>query len=404
MPYRLKMRHVLAGLVVISVLFAYQNCAPTNDSGTSTLSSYASTLPFAYRAQIDTMAYMSCSNITAGVNPRAYFSYRASAYSNRTGGIMLSSPFITATSHYTTANRALALSSSDLNAGALLNLSIRSRSNAQSVWQTTGVRSGYEIDTFLPELDGPDVAGVLAATGAPSASSFMNFVNYFPGTATRRLMEASLRYFQYENVASQTRGNLEGVGNPAYLVVGYSGSPDPSDTTLRMPPPAVAGTVVTADKAYGVGYQFAFSLPTGYSSGERRVISSYNGLQEVDLSTGQTQASSWDCGAGGNYQFEIIRPEDIVSGYVTGCYLGPDTYANSQQQQALAAVRRVLRVEDWYVDVAHHCVVPKGTGDVCYGQLQGTQKILYGPPSCPLVSSNDPNYTCPHFVSVCIRQ
>ena len=66
----------------------------------------------------------------------------------------------------------------------------------------------------------------------------------------------------------------------------------------------------------------------------------------------------------------VIRPEDLAAGRVI-CNAQVDRPNGTTQQAALNAVRRVLRVEDWFVDLDHHCIIPKHTGDYCYGTHLG---------------------------------
>jgi hypothetical protein len=123
-------------------------------------------------------------------------------------------------------------------------------------------------------------------------------------------------------------------------------------------------------------------------------------VQELDLTTGQLRTAPWDCSA--SYQFLIVRPEDKVAGLVT-CNATVDS-ATAAQQPALAAIRRVLRVEDWFVVMNNHCVMPKRTGDLCYGTLQAGQKVVYNAlPTGNTSCTESPTTKCPHFVSVCIR-
>src|SRR4051812_36335262 len=105
---RLRMRHML-GAVTIGVLLSYQNCSQAPDSTDNSESSYVDGLAFAYKAQVDTIGYMSCSEIKVPVESRAYFSYRVGAYNNATGGITLSKEFTDATKYYSVTERAQAL-------------------------------------------------------------------------------------------------------------------------------------------------------------------------------------------------------------------------------------------------------------------------------------------------------
>lgn len=394
MASRLKARPVLmiAGLLL---LMSYQNCAQAPDADTDSQSSYQSGLPFAYKEAVDTIGYMSCSEIKDPVERRAYFSYRVSAFNSQTGGLTMTDAFRDKTKYFDNTARGRAIASSDVNANTRLNLSVRLRGNLQSIWAQGELRAGDDIDSFLPSLDSAEVAGPIASVDAkiPNCSDLSPcYINYFPSANSKRLMEASVRFYEFENIAKETRSNLEGAGSPAYLTVGYGDSSDELDAKLRSPSTDVK-------RAYGTGYAMSFSLPNGYSSGERRVISSLGGIQEIDLTTGQPRSASWDCGTNGLYQFMVIRPEDIVANKVV-CGRAPDRFTDVNQQAALNAIRRVLRVEDWFVDLTNHCVVPKRTGDYCYGSLAAGVNVSYGVANCV----NSGATRCPHFVSVCIRR
>ncbi|NJL24732.1 MAG: hypothetical protein HC902_05895 [Calothrix sp. SM1_5_4] len=198
MSSRLKLRHALA-VAGVGIVLSFQNCAqPPEDSGLYSASSYQSKLPLAYDAKVDTISYMSCSGITADVEKRAYFSFRTGAYNPLTGGISITDEFRAATKYYSPTERAKVLSVSDKNANTRLNLSVRLRSNLQSIWAQNELRLGEEIESFLPPLSSSEIAGPLGAVSQGS------YINYFPGAQNQRLMEASLRFYQFENVAADT--------------------------------------------------------------------------------------------------------------------------------------------------------------------------------------------------------
>lgn len=375
------MRHALI-LAGICLLMIYQNCAEAPESNSETKSSYQAGLPWAFSEKVDTISYMSCSEIKAPVEPRAYYSFRVSAFNPNTGGLTLTDAFRNSTKYYSNTDRARVIGASEANANIRLNLSVRSRANLQQIWAQGELRVGDEISSFLPPLDSAEVAGPLATM--PQG----RYINYFPGPQEQRLMEASLRFYEFENVSVNTRNGLQGAGEPSYLVVGYGNAGDELDDRLRSPSSL-------PQRAYGTGFALTFGLPAGWSSGESRVISPNGGVQEIDLQTGQMRAGSWDC----SYQFKVIRPEDVGALPGSACNRTVDFFADASQQAALNALRRVLRVEDWFVDVANRCIVPKRTGDYCYGALQG-RTITYAAPNCV----NGGSTMCPHFVSVCIRR
>lgn len=386
MPSGLKMRHAFAVVAATLVLVYFQNCAQVEPSGTDEMSSSATFedgLPLAFDAKLDTISYMSCSQMGEGTyEKRAYYSFRAGAYNPATGGLMMTPEFRQTTRFYTPTDRARVFGSSYINSNTRLSLSVRQTGNYQSPWKEGTLRVGEELESFLPPLDSAAVAGPLAA------SQDGQLINYFPGSHSQRLMEASLRFLQFENTAKLTRDTID--SRAALLVAGYTNSSDEMDTKLKGP----GGT--PADKVYGTGYYLRFSLPVGYSSGERRVLSASGGVEEMDLQSNVVKTANWDCGT--NFQFMVIRPEDKAAGRVL-CDAIVDRYDNTTEQAALAAIRRVLRVEDWYVDLKKKCIMPKRTGDYCYGPLNG-RTVQYGVASC----LNGTTTMCPHFVSVCVKR
>src|SRR5262249_6722872 len=134
----LKLRRSLY-IVGIATLLFYQNCSQSPDSSSSSgldsQGSYMSSLPFAYDAKIDTLSYMSCSEMgsfttdSAPFNPRAYFTFRAGAYNDATGGLSETADFYNATQYYANTDRGNALATSSLNASTLFSLSVRQPNN-----------------------------------------------------------------------------------------------------------------------------------------------------------------------------------------------------------------------------------------------------------------------------------
>ncbi|MGE4130676.1 MAG: hypothetical protein AB7F86_03515 [Bdellovibrionales bacterium] len=393
---RIKSRHIPALLVVAGILI-FQNCSSPPDESTNTGSnSFQAKLPLAVESTVDTIAYMSCSNVSGAPEARTYFTFRVGAYNNTTGGMKMTDEFREATKYYNATERARSFAGGNANTGTRLNLSIRAAANYQQIWKADELRYGEEIEAFSPPLDSAVMAGPLAASNPGEQ------INYFPGPHTQRLMEASLRYFKFENVMKDTRTKLETRGgtDSAYLVVGYSGGADDLNTSLRGPANAAAGNGLAAP-VYGKGYLLSFGLYKGMSSGERRVLSTA-GLTEVNLATSPPSPVNaiWDCSA--DYQVTIIRPEDWVKGNVVTCNPHPDiSYApGTINYNRMVALRRVLRVEDWFIDLDNNCVLPKRTpADLCYGP-SNDRSVQYGSATC----SDSTTTMCPHYVSVCIRR
>lgn len=389
---KIKMKHFLFVLGLCLPL-VYQNCAqsPENADELNSATAYKSGLPFAFDTKVDTIGYMSCSDISSDVNPRAYFSFRVGAYNPATGGLSVTQDFINQTTYYSNTDRGRALAESARNSATLLSLSIRKATDLQSLWTNGDVAvPGEDLDAMLPVLESDQIAGPVAAGKAGVR------INYFPGAGDKRLLEGSLRFMKSEDDSRALRDTLD--NKSAFLVTGYSDTPDEGDTILRSPSNFNDSTGGEPSKTavYGTGYGVGFGLANGMSSGDRRVLAQ-TGVSEINLENGAVSSTNWVCAQ--NYQFIVVRPEDIKA-QKANCGTGPDSASTPAQRSALRAIRRVLRVEDWYVDVINHCVVPKDTGDICYGANIGTRAIQYGAAQCTNTSAT----ACPHFVSVCLRQ
>lgn len=393
----LKLKHfgIIAG---VCLLLAFQNCAQPADDG-SLNSSLEELTPFAYNAQPDTIAHMSCSGMSdAGPDRRAYFSFRVGAYNPATGGLGTLKSFREAMKYYNNDQRSRVFGISSKNSNTYLSLSIRDISNYQKVWKEGETRAGEELDAMLPDLSSAQIAGPLAAsTDRPDGTGNGNFINYFPGSGDKRLMEGSLRYYHFENTMAETRGALH--KGDTIMAVSYSDSADSQDTKLRVPDDDPRDNIsLPTNRAYGTGYYLTFAVSAKFSGGEARVLSPNNGVREIDLRTNTDKAGSWDCNTA--YQFMVVRPEDNFKTATTNPFVDPNPATLSPTDQAsLIAIRRVLRVEDWFVDLPNRTIMPKRTGDYCYGPLNG-RTITYAPSVC----ANTNTTMCPHFVSVCIKR
>lgn len=374
-------RRILGGAVLGSLL-VFQNCSDTGlEEGESSLSSYMEGLPFAYKASMDTIAYMSCSRMKNSYEPRAFFTFRAGAYTPLSG-LEITPEFAEATKYYTLQTKREAFGDSLSNSNTRPQLALRSSSNLQSVVVNGAAKNGASLGTMLSNLSSSPVVEHLV-TMQPGVKK-----NYFSSGAENRLLASSLRFNDgdEENVAAELRKILK--NNEALLALTFTDTDNPDDAKARGP----AG--VSTNQAYGVGYQLRFGVPEGWTTAEQRVLTT---VHEVNLSQGYPgTGGQWDCPA--SMQFKIVRPEDIAD--AGACSLAVDYYSNETQRVALEAIRRVLPVEDFYVDVVNRCVVPKAhiatESQSCYGDRTGRGDIDYTSSSC----SGD---SCPHHVSVCIK-
>jgi len=340
-----------ATILVISIVLIFQNCADPM-SLTEQYSRTAELMPFAYDNTVDTIAYMSCAGGPSSSNPNAVWSFRAGSHGIESG-LRLTDAFFSATGTLTSGQRAHALNDSPANRDAYLQLSIRQSENYGSVLSSTGGTpvAGRDFSTAIGPIDEFDVAFALASQDRIQPQR----VSYFPGTG--KYIDAGIRFIESESTAASVRSELT---NSGLLTLTYSNGP--GDFSARSPD----GTVV---KVYGRGYKLAFAAP-GAGEPEPRVLSS---IDEINLETNQPsglEIKSWSCPA--TYRYRIARS-------CADCGCGNDPVGNIE----LAILRRVLRTEFWYVNVAGRCVVQKETTQQCY----------------PAGTSG--NY---HFVSVCLRQ
>jgi hypothetical protein len=126
-------------------------------------------------------------------------------------------------------------------------------------------------------------------------------------------------------------------------------------------------------------------------------------VNEVDLSTGAavTGSAVWTCPS--KFQFRIVRRED-VNAIGANCTMAPDPAMPSAD---LLLVRNTLKVEDWYVDMTHKCIIPKQTfaqsGQSCYGQSTSIAYTMGDAcdPDGPITSGSATSPTCVAFASVC---
>lgn len=374
-------RRILGGAVLGSLL-VFQNCSDTGlEEGNDSLSSYMEGLPFAYKASLDTIAYMSCSRMKNSYEPRAFFTFRAGAYTPL-AGLEITPEFAEATKYYTLQTKSEAFADSLANSNTRPQLALRSSSNLQSVVVNGAAKSGTSLGTMLSNLSRSPIMEHLV-TMQPGMKK-----NYFASGANDRLLAGSLRFNDgdEENVAAEIRKILK--NNEVLLALTFTDTDNPDDAKARGP----AG--VMTSQAYGRGYQLQFGVPDGWTTAEQRVVTAVN---EVNLTPGYpSTGAQWSCPT--TMQFKIVRPEDLAD--AGPCSLSVDYYSTEDQRVALDAIRRVLPVEDFYVDVVNRCVVPKAhiatESQSCYGDRTGRGAINYTSSSC----SGD---SCPHHVSVCIK-
>jgi hypothetical protein len=367
---------LFVGLFVI--LFSFQNCSSEIASDNSDLSSLGSTLPFAYDSKIDHLAYMSCSEMAPGTyDTNAFFTFKAGAYET-TGGLSFSDGFRAKAGQLTPALMAETLALSPLNAGVLQQIAIRDNTNYQQYFT---VPNSLNFSNFVTSLSDVKVAGVLGALG-PGARA-----NNFPALpANIQKYEGRLFFSSSEIYAQQVRSALQaGQG-----VVGLTFN-QPAVSAAN----AIGETAGSTSSVYGTGLSVQFRLPTGYSSGNARTLST---VTEKNLANGAA-GGGWNCSA--NYVFRVVRFADL--GVRITCpnlaMVGEPNLAGASAAQldTYNVMRRALPSQYWALDIVNKCAVLRsGVTGQCYGNDPANAiNVQYA------AGSSCSGNTCPHFVSVC---
>lgn len=380
--------------VLMGGLFVFQNCADPLNLATQDQASVNDTLPFPYQVQMDTLSYMSCSGVTAGYDPRAVYTFRLGAYSSNKG-IGLSPQYQSSVSTLTPAQISQALQSSLSNQGSQLELAIRLGNDYQTQILTANQGNSVlnnDYGLYLGPMNSQTIADRISQL---PPNKMLNYVAGIPGL-DGRLLESSLRFLGSETLASSVRSNLMGNnGAPAILALTYT-------QNLTDPISSRSPTSTRNDRAYGIGYQLAFRAPNGFSSAANRVL---NSVTEIDLTTNQASGanlSGWSCVdtlvVARNPNDCTLTGQDDSTGIVNAPLVAPLLNA-----PRLARIRNVLRAEDWYVDSAHSCVLPKNSSLNCYGNISSsdTRGVAYSGACSEDPSSGLPH--CPHYVSICYR-
>ncbi len=381
---RLSLRH-LSGAAILGSLLLFQNCAEMPSEEDATKASYMEGMPFAYKPTLDTIAYMSCSRMKSTYEPRAFFTIRAGAYTPM-AGLEITQEFATATQYQPPQGKRSALSDSLLNANTRLQLALRNSNDLQSVVINGAAKNGTSLGSMMTNLSASPIVEHLV-TMQPGLKK-----HYFPSGAADRLMASSLRFNDgdEQNVVDAIRKMLR--DRTALLALTFTDTDSANDQAARGP----AG--ISKTEALGMGYQLQFGVPAGKATAEPRVLSS---ITEVQLRPGYPgTGSQWSCPA--SMQLKIVQNQDLAS--AAGCALSVDYYSNETERLALDAIRRVLPVEDFFVDVKARCAVAKShiassatnNNHSCYGDRTGRGAVDYNSNAC----SGD---SCPHYVSVCIR-
>jgi hypothetical protein len=239
---------------------------------------------------------------------------------------------------------------------------------------------------------------------------------YFPmATApSQRYLEASIAYNTSEALADQVRKDAQRYG---MLALTFAPSTPSVAYAARVPASATDSTAGTIDmtKVYGRGYYLNFVNDLApYSSGIYKrtapAISNPSNIlqsvQEVNLEN-KTTAGSWTCAM--ERRYVIVRQEDAA---ISCPKETASNLANATYRRELEIVRRQLKAEDWDVNIALRCVVPKQGS--CYPKEYNGSNLIpiqydqglecfQGLSDVAYTSGTTPVNRCAQYVSICTR-
>jgi hypothetical protein len=136
----------------------------------------------------------------------------------------------------------------------------------------------------------------------------------------------------------------------------------PSPTGNATPYPSYLQN--SSQYVYGKGYRFTFAPPSSAMTSNayaNDVLLMSVTETNLDNSADESNISPWSC----PLHFMIVQAADAAA---VGCDVGPDP-AYQGPTDPLWIARNSLRVEDWYIDMTHMCIVHKNpdNGNGCYG-------------------------------------
>jgi hypothetical protein len=379
-------------------------------------SSMGQSLPFAYDAQADQIAYMSCSGLASSYSNSQFFTLRVGGY-GPTAGLSLTSSVLTQLKAQLTTEQPTILADSAKNSNTQLVLATHPPGAYQSIDGSGNNTLGQDYSYAL----GSTALGTTALSQALIALTSGTKLRYIStGTLPGGRFEADVFYGTGDTLMGDMRTNF---GNGDVLGLNYSESVGdayprgPYDFDTTQPP--------KTKSVWGRGYQLKFQQPI-VSGGVNSSYPNYvlQSVYEMNMQTNAPAGTSWTCPQ--KLQLRIVRVEDLSGVFVTNtsgnttvvdtltspnCSEIPDS--QNTDQATLAIVRKSLRAEDWYVDLNDGCIIPKNNNNgSCYGTLSGLvvnynqSAYCTGPTSTGSLDAGTNNFvggTCEHYVSICTR-
>lgn len=414
----------------------FQNCTPAVPYGDKDhFSELVASKIFPYDVGFDQIAYVSCSEQKDIYNAGNFFTFDVAAINNL--GIRVNQTFRESIDNLDDENIVAALQESQTSSGTRLQVAVRTLDNLQLMYvdQENGANGldGYDYDNFFPAMGKEDFTSLLwhmepgdylrewAGAQFTDEYRFSARLQFMKS----QVMEYDLRtFFNDSGVIALTfaeTGKINPIGAGSFVDI-VPTNPPPSGGGLTAPPTGGPSNKLSASESlstnlatnvYGMAVQPSFKqplTPTGGNPGSDmppRILAEVTEVSIDDRST-QPNARQWNCPT--NMYFMIVLPEhasykDAQQKTVTVCAMRPDPLEPSA---TLKRLRQSLLVEDWYIDTARKCIVPKHavTGS-CYGVNSNTQEthmVNYENFATLGCGFGNVNGLCPHYASVCFRQ
>ncbi len=444
---RLKWIPVFIVISLTGILGFFQNCTPAVPFGTTDhYQSLVNSPNWAYEVGVDQVAYMSCSEQEDIANDGTFFTFRLGAFDS--GGLRIAETYRSGVGNLTDAEIPSILSQATASSQARLVVAVRTLDNLQLNYRDEdngeeGIE-GSDYDSFFPPMNDFSLNDILWSL--PREEYLRNYIpaqmsdDYrFEGELRfmkSQIMENDLRGFfnQQRGILALSwavPGDIYPLG-PGSLTVLQDLAQQNNSGNVSLPPvgqtdsgtesagvaetSSSSGTVYAANNnlaqnIFGAAIQPRFKQP-GTSPGSDlppRVLSSIQDVVVDERMRGEL-LRPWDCPD--NMQFMIVLPEDAIyqdanSNTIVRCAMDPDP-ANLTPE--LEIIRQSLYAEDFYIDMARRCIVPKPdhtSEGSCYGKNTNTQLthiINYDSFATDGCGFGNANGLCPHFASVCFRQ
>lgn len=395
------------------MMLAYQNCGgELQDSMFDELGG-ASDI---YEVKIDQIAYMSCSEQKNVINEqKMFFTFRAGAYGEN-AGLRINPTFLQRYKNIKKNDLMDKLMEDTVFAGSQIQFSIRKQTDLSQMFiggsSSEGVE-GIDYDFTFGLLGSEELSASLITTN----STFSGWLNYFAAAGVNfdAYLEGSLTFNESENIAGQVRNFFENGGGMLTTVFGNLDKP----TNIRIPnysfddDPENDDEIAPSNEAIGVGLKLTFKQPNALNWTPHTNPSPYTGMPkrvlatvtEVNLASPRVSSGVWTCPNSLQLRIVYNAASHMLIGGVHVCDYVEDPDPMSDE---LKTIRKSLPASDWYVDLAHRCVIPRRVGiGSCYGIDSGvgtTRQVNYDfTTACNPDVVNNAAAVCPHFVSICVK-